>query len=196
MGRRRRATAPPSRAEIVRGPPLVGDRSPTPRSPSPSGLDAVSMRRIAREPGPGAMSLYHYFDSRDELLELMADRIAAEMVVPSCPASGARRCGRSPSTAAEPSAATRGYSRPARAHARHAEPDAPHRAVRPGRPAARRGARPAILANLVAAVDDYTVGYAIREGNAVRPEQRARGSRRRSRSRTSSTCSTAASSRS
>ncbi len=28
------------------------------------------------------MSLYHYFDSRDELLELMADRIAAEMVVP------------------------------------------------------------------------------------------------------------------
>ena len=38
------------------------------------------------------MSLYHYFDSRDELLELMADRIAAEMVVPaSCPTTGAAR---------------------------------------------------------------------------------------------------------
>ena len=46
------------------------------------GIDAVSIRRIARELRSGAMSLYHYFDSRDELLELMADRIAAEMVVP------------------------------------------------------------------------------------------------------------------
>ena len=28
------------------------------------------------------MSLYHYFDSRDELLELMADTVAEEMLVP------------------------------------------------------------------------------------------------------------------
>ena len=46
------------------------------------GLDAVSVRRIARELRAGPMSLYNYFDSRDELLELMADRVAAEMVVP------------------------------------------------------------------------------------------------------------------
>ena len=46
------------------------------------GLDAVSMRRIARDLRAGAMSLYHYFDSRDELLELMADTIAGEMLVP------------------------------------------------------------------------------------------------------------------
>ena len=55
------------------------------------GLDAVSIRRIARELGSGAMSLYHYFDSRDELLDLMADRVAAEMVVPDLPADWRRR---------------------------------------------------------------------------------------------------------
>jgi AcrR family transcriptional regulator len=37
------------------------------------GLQAVSIRRIAQELRSGAMSLYHYFDSRDELLDLMAD---------------------------------------------------------------------------------------------------------------------------
>jgi AcrR family transcriptional regulator len=43
------------------------------------------MRRIARDLRAGAMSLYHYFDSRDELLELMADTVAEEMLVPSLP---------------------------------------------------------------------------------------------------------------
>ena len=50
------------------------------------GLEAVSMRRIAKELGTGAMSLYHYFDSRDELLELMGDTVASEMLVPNLPA--------------------------------------------------------------------------------------------------------------
>ena len=49
------------------------------------GLEAVSIRRIARELGSGAMSHYHYSDSRDELLDLMADRVAVEM---SCGAAG------------------------------------------------------------------------------------------------------------
>src|SRR3954453_22874739 len=49
------------------------------------GLAEVSIRRIARELRSGAMSLYHYFDSRDELLDLMGDAVAAEMLVPELP---------------------------------------------------------------------------------------------------------------
>ena len=47
------------------------------------------MRRLARELRSGAMSLYHYFDNRDELLELMGDTVAGEMLVADCPPSGA-----------------------------------------------------------------------------------------------------------
>src|ERR1700742_1594218 len=49
------------------------------------GLDAVTMRRLGTELRAGAMSLYHYFQSRDELLDLMGDAVAAEMLVPSLP---------------------------------------------------------------------------------------------------------------
>src|SRR6201999_3379398 len=49
------------------------------------GLEAVSMRRLARELRAGAMSIYHYFQSRDELLDLMGDTVAAEMLVPKLP---------------------------------------------------------------------------------------------------------------
>jgi AcrR family transcriptional regulator len=141
------------------------------------GIDAVSIRRIARELRSGAMSLYHYFDSRDELLELMADRIAAEMVVPELPDDwrGALRA------IAEHS--RRAFSRHPWLHTalhermrvtpnlmRHIEQSA--QAVQP---LAEGGYDLAVLANLVAAVDDYTVGYAIREGNAVSAEQRAQG---------------------
>lgn len=40
------------------------------------GLDAVSMRRIARELGVGTMSLYRYVPGKAELLDLMLDRVS------------------------------------------------------------------------------------------------------------------------
>jgi AcrR family transcriptional regulator len=43
------------------------------------GLDAVTMRRVARELDTGAASLYVYVDNRDELLRMMFDRVAAEI---------------------------------------------------------------------------------------------------------------------
>lgn len=46
------------------------------------GIEAVSMRRVARELGVGAMTLYHHVADKDELVELMADAISAEMLVP------------------------------------------------------------------------------------------------------------------
>jgi len=46
------------------------------------GVDAVSMRRIASELRVGTMSLYHHVGDKEELIELMADRISGELLVP------------------------------------------------------------------------------------------------------------------
>jgi AcrR family transcriptional regulator len=46
------------------------------------GLDALSMRRVAQELGTGAASLYAYVSSKDELLEQLLDRVAAEVPLP------------------------------------------------------------------------------------------------------------------
>ncbi len=76
---RERGTQPPrrdrglSRAEIVTAAIAVADAE---------GPDAISMRRIAREVGAGAMSLYWYVSSKEELLELMLDAIEADIEVP------------------------------------------------------------------------------------------------------------------
>ncbi|WP_049571769.1 TetR/AcrR family transcriptional regulator [Nonomuraea sp. SBT364] len=43
------------------------------------GLEAATMRRIAAEIGTGAMSLYRYVPSRDDLVELIADRLQGEI---------------------------------------------------------------------------------------------------------------------
>jgi AcrR family transcriptional regulator len=42
------------------------------------GLDAVSMRAVAAALGTGAASLYRYIESREDLLDLMADAAGAE----------------------------------------------------------------------------------------------------------------------
>ena len=49
------------------------------------GLEAATMRRIAAEIGGGAMSLYRYVPSRDDLVELMADQIMGEIDVAGMP---------------------------------------------------------------------------------------------------------------
>ncbi len=46
------------------------------------GFGAVSMRRVAAELGAGTMTLYHYVRNKDELLELIADAIMGELLVP------------------------------------------------------------------------------------------------------------------
>jgi AcrR family transcriptional regulator len=43
------------------------------------GLEAVTMRRLARAVGVGAMALYTYLPGKAELLDLMLDRVYAEM---------------------------------------------------------------------------------------------------------------------
>lgn len=46
------------------------------------GVNGLSMRRLAGELGAGAMSLYHYVASKDELLDAMIDSIYEEIELP------------------------------------------------------------------------------------------------------------------
>jgi len=46
------------------------------------GLDAVSIRRVATELGVRAMSLYTHIARKEDLLQLMADEVAGEAVLP------------------------------------------------------------------------------------------------------------------
>ena len=77
--------------------PIWSERAPGSRRPSVSreqiadqalaiadaeGLDAVSMRRVAAELGVGTMTLYHYVRTKDDLWSLMGDRIMGELLVP------------------------------------------------------------------------------------------------------------------
>jgi AcrR family transcriptional regulator len=147
---------PLSRAQIVETALDVADAE---------GLEAVSIRRIARELRSGTMSLYHYFDSRDELLELMADAVAGEMLVPDLPADWR----------AALEAIAHHTHETFRSHPwlfgavqerrrvtpnllRHIEQTA--QAVAP---LAEAGVDPALLSALATAVDDYTIGHTVRE---------------------------------
>jgi AcrR family transcriptional regulator len=62
-----------TRDEIARTALLIADEE---------GPDALSMRRIARVLGAGTMTLYHYVQSKDELMQLVGDAIMSELVIP------------------------------------------------------------------------------------------------------------------
>jgi AcrR family transcriptional regulator len=47
------------------------------------GIESLSMRRLADELGVGAMSLYHYFPNKEELIDGMVDIVFGEIELPS-----------------------------------------------------------------------------------------------------------------
>src|SRR6187397_598664 len=55
------------------------------------GLDAVSMRRVAREVGVEAMSLYHHVRDKDDLLQGICDRVMRSYEFPEEPGEWAER---------------------------------------------------------------------------------------------------------
>lgn len=46
------------------------------------GIESLTMRKLADELGAGAMSLYHYFPNKDELLDGMVDIVFGEIELP------------------------------------------------------------------------------------------------------------------
>ena len=145
-----------SRAEIVRTALRIADEE---------GLAEVTIRRIARELRSGAMSLYHYFDSRDELLDLMGETVAAEMLVPDLP-----RDWRAALTAIAGHSRATFLNHPWMLLTLQERPRVSPNLLRHIEQSAqsvselgRAGHDPALLSGLVTAVDDYTVGYTLRE---------------------------------
>lgn len=61
------------RAEIVAAAVRIADAE---------GVEAVSMRRLADELGVATMTPYTHVESKDELIDLMRDAVAAEMLLP------------------------------------------------------------------------------------------------------------------
>jgi AcrR family transcriptional regulator len=142
------------------------------------GLEAVSMRRLGRDLRAGAMSLYHYFQSRDELLDLMADAVAVEMLIPG-PVPADWRAAltqiahRSRATfKAHPWMQTAVQERPRMSPnlMRHVEQTSQALAG-----LGEAGVDPVLLSGIALAVDDYTIGYALRE--IMMSEERSRGFR-------------------
>jgi AcrR family transcriptional regulator len=141
------------------------------------GLDAVSMRRLARELRSGAMSIYHYFQSREELLDLMGDTISGEMVLKAVPEDWREAL----RAIAHESRATftrhpwllltlQERPRVSPNMMRHVE-----QSVQAVMGLSERGIDPALLSALVLAVDDYMIGYTLRELHAGDPEDRGKG---------------------
>ena len=125
------------------------------------GFESVSMRRIAQDLGVGTMSLYYYVKTKTDLVGAMDDAIMAEVLVPSLPSNW---------RAALLAIATRTRD----AFMRH--PWALHSmlAVAPGVNAMRhfeqclQALAETALTNrekltLLATVDDFVFGYALRE---------------------------------
>src|SRR5689334_14887620 len=46
------------------------------------GIEAVTMRRLARELGVEAASLYHHVSGKDEILDELVNRVSAEIDLP------------------------------------------------------------------------------------------------------------------
>ena len=75
-GRPTARRSPLDRTRIVRAAIRIGDTE---------GLDAVSMRRIARELRTGAMSLYRHVPDKGALISLMIDEVIGEDELPAAP---------------------------------------------------------------------------------------------------------------
>ena len=56
------------------------------------GLEAVTMRRVAREVGVEAMSLYNHVKDKDDLLQGVCNRVMADFAFPTEPGKWADRC--------------------------------------------------------------------------------------------------------
>jgi AcrR family transcriptional regulator len=76
-----------SRSKPARRPriPLTRERAldAAMRLADAEGLDALTMRRLAKELGVEAMSLYHHVANKDDILDGMADMVFSEIELPS-----------------------------------------------------------------------------------------------------------------
>jgi len=135
------------------------------------GLDAVSMRRLARELRSGAMSIYHYFQSREELLDLMGDAVAADMLLDNVPDDW-REALRAIAHRSRAAFLRHPWMLPTLQERPRVSPNLLRHIEQSAQAVASLGERGG---GIVFAVDDYTIGFALRELAAGAREDRAKG---------------------
>jgi AcrR family transcriptional regulator len=157
--------APRSRDDIAEAAVAVADAD---------GLEAVSMRRVASELGLGTMSLYHYIRSKDELLDLMGDRIMGGQLVDDADLEGGWR----EALTAIAQATRRNFER----HPWMGGAMSPRPSTIPG-PNALRHVDQSLAAvadlgldvpaqmEIIAVVDDYVIGFVVRSLRVAEHEE-------------------------
>jgi AcrR family transcriptional regulator len=161
--------APRSRDDIAQAAISVADAD---------GIEAVSMRRVAAELGLGTMSLYHYVRSKDELVDLMSDGIMAGQLVDDAELEKGWRAG----LRAIGHATRRNFQR----HPWMGDAMRPRPSSVPG-PNALRHIEQSLAAvadtgldaqgqmDLIAAIDDYVIGFVIRSQRFAEEEEQSPG---------------------
>jgi AcrR family transcriptional regulator len=161
--------APRSRDDIAQAAIAVADAD---------GIEAVSMRRVAAELGLGTMSLYHYVRSKDELVDLMSDGIMAGQLVDDAELEKGWRAG----LRAIGHATRRNFQR----HPWMGDAMRPRPSSVPGPNALRHveqslaavadtGLDPQGQMDLIAAIDDYVIGFVIRSQRFAEEEDQTPG---------------------
>jgi AcrR family transcriptional regulator len=131
------------------------------------GFEAVSMRRVAAELGVGTMSLYHHVADKDELVYEMADAIGAEMLIPGEVPKDWREAlreiaHRTRDTFERHPWLLEANDRPT------ATPNTLRHIEQSAAAVAHLDVEPEVAMGMVLAVDDYTLGYVLRERHAGR----------------------------
>lgn len=127
------------------------------------GLPAVSIRRVAAELGARTMSLYSHIDSKDDLLDLMREHVAAETVVKGELPEDWRAAVHLIAARAREAALRHPWTIDLIGHPGHVGPSALRHLEQSLSVLTRLTADPAVALRIAAAIDNYVLGHVIGE---------------------------------
>jgi AcrR family transcriptional regulator len=136
------------------------------------GLDAVSMRRVAKELGAGTMSLYHYVRDKDDLVDLMTDLVLAEYLVDPAELEHGWRDALAAIARSTRDALRRHPWVLASGAMPALGPNTLAHVDQTAQAAAQTGAAPADYMEWAGLLDEYVIGCLMRETSLLRPERR------------------------
>src|SRR3954468_8266786 len=132
------------------------------------GFEEVSMRRVAGELGVGTMSLYHHVADKDELVYEMADAVGAEMLIPGDVPKNWREALRQIALHTRDTFLRHPWLLEITAERPVATPNTLRHIEQTAAAVAGLDVEENVAMAMVMAVDDYTLGFVLREQHARR----------------------------
>jgi AcrR family transcriptional regulator len=126
------------------------------------GLDAVSIRRVARDLGVRPMSLYTHIASKEDLLDLMVNEVIAEALVPEPVPADWRAAMREIAVRSHDAFLAHPWTLQAFSQRPRFGPNALRHAEQSTAAVAGLGLDDRTAATLLAVVDEYAIGHAMR----------------------------------